>query len=215
MEAWENKLIADKLNSLQDLPEGYAPNIASKWEIIQSGLQSNRRRIHAGWWIAFCFILITGLMIWIFSEKEPTHQVTNITEQNQTVPAPTIRTQPLVQPTKTPPTLKEKERKEMAKTQEVSGRPKFKPAIIQSSIRPADSVIQIRTDTINISAPFAELKTPKQKRKTFQKDFEGFASRTDTVQQKTASKGLQFKWRSPEEKTMSSEEPKFRLIQKF
>ena len=45
MESWENKLISDKINSLQHLPDGYQPNLSSKWEIIEAGLPKNKKRI--------------------------------------------------------------------------------------------------------------------------------------------------------------------------
>lgn len=36
MENKENKLIADKINSLDYLPEGYEPNLDAKWALLQS-----------------------------------------------------------------------------------------------------------------------------------------------------------------------------------
>ncbi|MBK7570336.1 MAG: hypothetical protein IPI10_01465 [Bacteroidetes bacterium] len=36
MENKENKLIADKINSLDKLPQGYNPNLDAKWALLQS-----------------------------------------------------------------------------------------------------------------------------------------------------------------------------------
>ncbi|HUC81126.1 MAG TPA: hypothetical protein VMR70_09430 [Flavisolibacter sp.] len=75
MEAWENKIIADKLNSLQDLPEGYVPNISSKWEIIQSGMQTNRKKNYFKWWLGLGLLLFAGVTVWLFLlAKEPVSQ---------------------------------------------------------------------------------------------------------------------------------------------
>ena len=218
MENWENKLIADKLNSLEELPEGYSPNMASKWEIIQSGLQQKRKRVHVAWWIAFVLALLTGLAIWIDAfEKQPADQA--LTPKENTEPSSVKLIPPL--PAKPSPqstvqtTAKDNQHQKLTKSNQLSGRPRAKPVFFQSNIYPLDSVRHIRTDTLRISVPLAELKLPKPKRRAFQKDFEGFASSVDTVQPKTASKGIQFTWRSRDEKITNSEEPKLRLIQKF
>ncbi|HUC81127.1 MAG TPA: hypothetical protein VMR70_09435 [Flavisolibacter sp.] len=95
----------------------------------------------------------------------------------------------------------------------VNSRPQ--PERIQSLITPTDSIIQIRTDSLKIAAPLADVKPAKQKPKTFQKDFEGIATRVDTSRQKTASKAFQFSWRSQDEKATNAEEPRLRITQKF
>ncbi|MFZ7143784.1 MAG: hypothetical protein ACO1G6_00455 [Bacteroidota bacterium] len=63
MENRENKLIADKINSLENLPEGYNPNLEAKWALLQSEekeskgiiyfFSKNRLKIAAIFLIAF------------------------------------------------------------------------------------------------------------------------------------------------------------------
>ena len=218
MEAWENKIIADKLNGLHDLPEDYAPNVTSKWEIIQSGLQGKHRRVHVGWWIGFGLLLLVGLAIGFLSVKECENAAVIPPEKNKFLPISTMETiaaYPRPQPEKTTPIIKTQKRKIISTPAQVSDDLRLKPVILQSSNRLADSTIRIRTDSAKISSPFAELKMQKQKPKLFQKDFEGFATGSDTAQQKTASKGLQFRWRSHDDKSVNTDEPKLRLTQKF
>lgn len=39
MEMRSDKMIQEKINSVNDLPDGYAPNLNSKWELLQAGLK--------------------------------------------------------------------------------------------------------------------------------------------------------------------------------
>lgn len=43
MENLENNIIENKINSLGTLPEGYTPNLDSKWSMLEAGLQGNSR----------------------------------------------------------------------------------------------------------------------------------------------------------------------------
>ncbi len=44
MEMRSNKIIQDKINSVNDLPEGYSPNLNSKWELLQAGLKPKQNK---------------------------------------------------------------------------------------------------------------------------------------------------------------------------
>jgi hypothetical protein len=59
MESWENKIIQEKLDSLQDLPEGYLPDLSSKWEIVNAGLPAKRRwvPVFVKWSVAAAVLL--------------------------------------------------------------------------------------------------------------------------------------------------------------
>ena len=74
MESWENKILADKLNSLQDLPAGYTPNLSAKWEIVEAGLPAgNKRRlapIIIRWSVAAAVLLAIGLLCMNTGKKE-------------------------------------------------------------------------------------------------------------------------------------------------
>ena len=70
MENLENKLIADKINSLDTLPDGYVPNLEAKWALLQS--KEKNEKISFLWgrktWmkIAACLlILLLSGIVWI------------------------------------------------------------------------------------------------------------------------------------------------------
>jgi hypothetical protein len=44
MEMRSDKIIQDKINSVDDLPEGYSPNLNSKWELLQAGLKPEQNK---------------------------------------------------------------------------------------------------------------------------------------------------------------------------
>jgi hypothetical protein len=49
MDMLENKKIRDKINSLDELPENYHPNMASKWSLLEAGLDGNENRKVIAW----------------------------------------------------------------------------------------------------------------------------------------------------------------------
>jgi len=64
MEIQEDNIIKQKVNSLDGLPEGYEPNLESKWNIIETGLDENKRKKKIiGWYriaIAAMLLIIGG-----------------------------------------------------------------------------------------------------------------------------------------------------------
>lgn len=44
MESVEDKVIKQKINSVTELPAGYNPNLQSKWELLQAGLEPRKKR---------------------------------------------------------------------------------------------------------------------------------------------------------------------------
>jgi hypothetical protein len=58
----EDKLVKAKIDSLHTLPEGYAPSLGSKWELLQAGLEgTKRKRPVSRIAIAAGIILLAGL----------------------------------------------------------------------------------------------------------------------------------------------------------
>ncbi len=65
----ENKQIAEKLDSLHTLPEGYHPDIESKWALLEEAIGEKVVicwRIHLKWWaVAASILLICTLAVWL------------------------------------------------------------------------------------------------------------------------------------------------------
>jgi hypothetical protein len=49
MEMWEDNIIEQKLNGLDKLPEGYAPNLELKWSVLEAGLEGKSRKKPFAW----------------------------------------------------------------------------------------------------------------------------------------------------------------------
>ena len=64
MEMLEDKIIKQKLDSLEKLPEGYEPNLESKWNLIETGLdEGNKKKVAIIWYriaIAAMLLMIGG-----------------------------------------------------------------------------------------------------------------------------------------------------------
>ncbi|MEO6904381.1 MAG: hypothetical protein ABI315_14675 [Bacteroidia bacterium] len=65
----ENKQIAEKLDSLNSLPEGYQPDIDSKWALLEDAMEEKAIigwRIHLRWLaVAASILLISTLAMWL------------------------------------------------------------------------------------------------------------------------------------------------------
>ncbi len=82
MENRENKIIADKINSLDSLPEGYNPNLDAKWAMLQSDEKKEKAVLlwnNRTWMkIAACFlILLLSGIIWINKTTQPKSEIAN------------------------------------------------------------------------------------------------------------------------------------------
>jgi hypothetical protein len=95
MENRENKTIADKINSLDKLPEGYHPNLDAKWALLQS--KENRPKVIALFnrknlskIAAILLILLISTAIWINSQKSPVNNFTVV--EPKEIPSGTINT---------------------------------------------------------------------------------------------------------------------------
>lgn len=101
MESWDDKILADKLNSLQDFPAGYSPNLSAKWEIVEASLPTGKKRrlipLIIRWSVAAAVLVAIGL-VWVNTDKKNTDSLA-IKEQTQ---KPTVVFQPK-QPTENEP----------------------------------------------------------------------------------------------------------------
>ena len=67
MEAMQDKLIREKLNSLDSLPEGYAPSLDSKWELLRAGKPEKKKTPVYFWYAVAASLLLLlsfGLIFW-------------------------------------------------------------------------------------------------------------------------------------------------------
>lgn len=68
MRTLDDKRIAEKLNGLGNLPDGYRPDLQSKWDLLEAGLnhrKGKKRRLFAFWSAAAVFVFfLAGL--WLF-----------------------------------------------------------------------------------------------------------------------------------------------------
>jgi|GEM_PF-3296821 len=216
MERWENNIIADKLNSLQDLPDGYAPNIASKWELIQAGLDGKKKRSKRGWFagVSILALLIVCGTIYFSKPAEPIRQTPIV--ENSRMPLPSRQVVPVIERNEQTTTTAERinpiTKKHYQKPKKLT-LPREQAPVIQPTSLPIDTIIKIRVDTSKVLIPIADLKT-KPKKKVFQKDFEGFTTTSDSSHHKTA-KGFQIQWRSSRDKEATIDQPRIRLTQNF
>jgi hypothetical protein len=63
MEMRSDKIIHDKINSVNDLPEGYSPNLNSKWELLQAGLKSEQNKKSVMYYIQRTSVVAAMLLL--------------------------------------------------------------------------------------------------------------------------------------------------------
>lgn len=72
MENWENNILANKLNSLQEFPDGYTPDLSSKWEIVEAGLPLQKKHrivpLIIRWSVAAA-VLLAIAFVWMNNAK--------------------------------------------------------------------------------------------------------------------------------------------------
>jgi len=121
MEMRSDKIIQDKINSVNDLPEGYSPNLNSKWELLQAGLKPEQNKKPVFYYIqrasavAAMLLVIGGSGLLII--KKPTKpSVSNIiTNTNSYVTvAPKVEIVNTIEEQKTTPSTSKTTKKVMA-----------------------------------------------------------------------------------------------------
>lgn len=71
--AWgEDNILKEKLEGLMDLPSDYAPNLDSKWSIVEAGLHAEQKKNVWLWYSSAAALLLVG-SFWFF--KPQTNQV--------------------------------------------------------------------------------------------------------------------------------------------
>jgi|GEM_PF-6573494 len=105
MRTAEDKYIADKLNSIDHLPEGYHPNMVAKWEMIEMGMdkKSNRRVLPMWTRIAAAVLVVLGFTYFLLVPNSTTTVTVAKKEEQKSL---RDREQPVVTKTYTVPQVK-------------------------------------------------------------------------------------------------------------
>src|SRR5688572_9574297 len=98
METMQDKLIREKLNSLDTLPERYVPSLDSKWELLLAGQPEKKKRIPE-FWYAIAASLVLLLTFGYLLLPKPAKQNTNtIAHQTIQTKQPVHAIKELIQP---------------------------------------------------------------------------------------------------------------------
>ena len=215
MEKWENKIIADKLNGLEDLPDGYSPNLSSKWEIIKQSLPAKSPgRLVKRWSMGLLLLVLLAMVVWQFYPAKENDVVRkNMTETKNTNETVVIEHIPgIVSSAEKKEGIQNVSPAKPAKTLRVK-RHRVEP-IFMNSATPVTDSIRIPKDTVKSFPPIAAIK-PSPVKKVYQKDFAGIGN-TDTTQTKTAHKKVEIKFTLRNHKSApDNSSPSLRLMQNF
>jgi hypothetical protein len=81
-----DKILRDKIESLDTLPGNYNGSIESKWELLRAGMQSSREEKFPLFRLAASIIMVTGLMVWmIYLTGRDSNQVTHLKNQSPAI----------------------------------------------------------------------------------------------------------------------------------
>ncbi|MFC5271360.1 hypothetical protein ACFPIB_12110 [Adhaeribacter terreus] len=100
----QDKLIREKLNSLDSLPEGYAPSLDSKWELLRTGKPEKQKTPLYFWFAAAASLLLLlgfGFVFWQ-TEKPETVKTLARKETSTEKFSPEIPVQEVIQPASKP-----------------------------------------------------------------------------------------------------------------
>lgn len=64
MENRENKIIQNKINSMDQLPEGYEPNLHAKWALLEDSLNEKKSAVV---WVNYKWLGIAAVLLILFS----------------------------------------------------------------------------------------------------------------------------------------------------
>lgn len=97
METRSDNIIQEKINSLNNLPEGYSPNLNSKWELLQAGLKPEQNKrlllfyVKQASAIAAMLLLIGGSGLLIIKKiAKPTVASIQTTKPEKTLTTPKV-----------------------------------------------------------------------------------------------------------------------------
>ena len=82
METMQDKLIRQKLNSLDTLPEGYAPSLDSKWELLIAGQTEPKKRPTFIWYAVAASLLLLLSFGFLFFQVSNQPEKTVIAQTN-------------------------------------------------------------------------------------------------------------------------------------
>lgn len=97
----EDKIIKQKIDSLEKLPEGYEPNLESKWNLIETGLnEGNKKKVAIIWYriaIAAMLLMIGGGTLMLLKTETESHlqQHANIRNKIETITSTEIKVVPV------------------------------------------------------------------------------------------------------------------------
>ena len=198
MESWENKIIRDKIESLQQLPAGYLPDLSSKWEIIEAGLPVKKKSslsIMVKWSVAAAAIIgicFTGITI---NQNKDTQNGIMSSISTPSLPVPksiqkehvaVIAKPAIIKKNRLSKILKQAPLSKMGVVAKQDNQP-----LIQDELR--SNLVELTTDsavagTEELAVIVPQPETPKPtKRRTFQKDFNDGLLVIDTGYSKPAN----------------------------
>jgi hypothetical protein len=140
MESLENKIIQDKINTLDSLPAGYQTSLAGKWELIEASLEGKQNKRPLWYWSSAAAILIIAGIFWLNLRPEQPRNMAQQTQKTTGKPAVT-HTEKLY--TKT---LVEKKKNHRPKPKAVSKKQFIAPVADNTTpvmVVSTDSVVQI------------------------------------------------------------------------
>ena len=90
MEQMEDKMIRAKIDALHTLPEGYAPSLDSKWELLQAGLEGKKEKFPIYWIsIAAGFLLLIGFG-WVMMKNDVKNEALPVAKTERKMIDPSI-----------------------------------------------------------------------------------------------------------------------------
>jgi hypothetical protein len=214
----EDKYMANQLDNLNSLPEGYQANISSKWEMIEMGMNQKRNRFPVYWMMAAaaCFLLMIGAGYFYFIGKEQNKSVAKIEVKKE---AGTIAKQAEQTTNQIPTTIVKVStnknivnQKQAVQNTIIAIAHSTSDTIASSSNIPTEAIVQHTVkqelaSTIDSSSSVASTvsqpTTKKNKQRYFQMDF-GEGTPNDPIQKTASNKIFQFRLSS---KTQSDGNP--------
>lgn len=83
MENLENKIIQEKINSLDGLPDGYQVSLAGKWELIEASLEGKKSKKPLWYRSSAAAILLVAGAFWLTIKPEQPRNMVQQVEENK------------------------------------------------------------------------------------------------------------------------------------
>ncbi|MBX7204903.1 MAG: hypothetical protein K1X81_05730 [Bacteroidia bacterium] len=137
MENLENKIIQEKINSLDSLPEGYQTSLAGKWELIEASLEGRKNKRPLWYWSSAAVILMVAGVFWLnIKSEQPLNAVQQVKQ---------IKNKPVVAKTEKQLTemVIEKKEKKRSKHKGVNKKPVVTPVADDKIL-----IVAVSTDSV-------------------------------------------------------------------